>query len=178
SSPIYHSQLSGTKTVQYVVGLTGVKECCTCKPFASSQKIQSTLMLAQKNGLSTGIVTNTRITHATPAACYAHSTDRSYEFDSLVSPSDSSFVCEDIASQLITNGLDFNVILAGGSRMFYQNASAVTPEMPGSRTDGKNLFEHWLREQQTRNRAHKLVFNAEELRKLNLSEIDHLLGES
>ncbi|KAA3676006.1 alkaline phosphatase [Paragonimus westermani] len=183
---------SGTKTMQYVLGLTGVKECCTCKPFDSSQKIQSTLILAQKNGFSTGIVTTTRITHATPAASYAHSRDRNHEVDpsqnknystshwnfynSEVSSSDSSFVCDDIASQLITNGLDFNVILGGGSKMFYQNASAVTPKSPGSREDGKNLFEQWLREQQKRNRRYKLVFDSEELKQMNLDEVDYLFG--
>ncbi|KAF5394468.1 intestinal-type alkaline phosphatase [Paragonimus heterotremus] len=168
--------LCGAKTVQYALGLTGVKECCTCKRFDASRKIQSTLIRAQKNGLSTGIVTTTKITHATPAACYAHSRDRNHEVDPIVSPSDPSFVCEDIASQLISNGLDFNVILGGGSKMFYQNVSAVTPKTPGSRTDGKNLFAQWLREQQKRNRRHKLVFKANELKQLNFAEIDYLFG--
>ncbi|KAF5405630.1 hypothetical protein PHET_00836 [Paragonimus heterotremus] len=166
----------GTKTVQYILGLTGVKVCCTCKRFDSSQQIKSTLIHAQKNGLSTGIVTTTRITHATPAACYAHSRDRNHEADLVVSPSDSSFVCDDIASQLINNGLDFNVILGGGSRMFYQNVSAVTPKTPGSRKDGRNLFQQWLREQQKRNRRHKLVFDSEKLKRLDLAEVDYLFG--
>ncbi|KAF5405631.1 hypothetical protein PHET_00837 [Paragonimus heterotremus] len=166
----------GTKAVQKVIGLTGVKECCTCKRFDSSQEIKSTLIHAQKNGLSTGIVTTTRITHATPAACYAHSRDRNHEADLLLSPSDFSFVCDDIASQLINNGLDFNVILGGGSRMFYQNVSAVTPKTPGSRKDGRNLFAQWLWEQQKRNRRHKLVFDSEKLKRLDLVEVDYLFG--
>jgi len=31
---------------------------------------------AEDRGMATGVVTTTRITHATPAACYAHSPDR------------------------------------------------------------------------------------------------------
>lgn len=38
------------------------------------------------SGKSTGIVTNTRITHATPAALYGHSPSRYWEDDSKVPP--------------------------------------------------------------------------------------------
>ncbi|KAF6770672.1 hypothetical protein AHF37_10829 [Paragonimus kellicotti] len=69
----------GSKVAQFVVGLAGVKECCMCESFDPAQKLQSTLIQAQKKGLSVGIVTTTRITHATPAATYAHSTDRNQE---------------------------------------------------------------------------------------------------
>ena len=37
--------------------------------------------MAEEAGLSTGVVTTTRITHATPAAAYAHSADRDWEND-------------------------------------------------------------------------------------------------
>ena len=46
-------------------------------------------------GKLTGIVTTTRITHATPACGYAHSAHREWEF---VTADDG---CEDIATQLI-----------------------------------------------------------------------------
>ncbi|KAF8569656.1 hypothetical protein P879_01738 [Paragonimus westermani] len=168
--------LCGTKVAQYVVGLAGVKTCCTCKSFDSVQQIKSSLILAQENGMSTGVVTTTRITHATPAAAYAHTTDRDQESYPKTSPYNSSFVCDDIASQLITNGVDFNVILGGGSKMFYQNVSDVTPKVPGSRNDDRNLLEQWLQEQQKRNRRHKMVFDSEELKQSNLADIDYLFG--
>ena len=47
-----------------------------------------------------GLVTTTRITHATPAATYCHSPDRDWEADGDV-PEANRYVCEDIASQLI-----------------------------------------------------------------------------
>ncbi|KAF7261170.1 hypothetical protein EG68_01600 [Paragonimus skrjabini miyazakii] len=166
----------GSKVAQSVIGLSGVKECCICEPSDSAQKLQSILIQAHKKGLSVGIVTTTRITHATPAATYAHSTDRNQENKPKVSSSNSSFVCDDIASQLIDKGLDFKVILGGGAKHFYQNVSEVTPKTPGSRTDGKNLFKQWLSEQRKRNRRHALVFHPYELRRLNLDKVDYLFG--
>jgi alkaline phosphatase len=55
-------------------------------------------------------VTTTRITHATPAAGYAHSADRDWESDGNVPDSVRySPLCRDIASQLITDNSDINV---------------------------------------------------------------------
>ena len=51
-------------------------------------------------GKSTGFVTNTRITHATPAALYAHAASRYWEDDSKL-PLDATDTCKDIAKQLI-----------------------------------------------------------------------------
>lgn len=51
-------------------------------------------------GKSTGIVTNTRLTHATPAALYSHSASRYWEDDSKV-PQISRKSCKDIARQLV-----------------------------------------------------------------------------
>ena len=53
------------------------------------------------------MVTNTRITHATPAASYAHTPERDWEADSDmegISPE-----CTDIAKQLIDDNPDINV---------------------------------------------------------------------
>ena len=45
------------------------------------RKVVSILALAEKAGMSTGIVTTTRVTHATPASAYAHLADRDWESD-------------------------------------------------------------------------------------------------
>ncbi|KAF0752680.1 alkaline phosphatase, tissue-nonspecific isozyme-like [Aphis craccivora] len=49
---------------------------------------------------STGLVTNTRITHATPSALYAHSPSRYWEDDGKV-PIPARKSCKDIARQLV-----------------------------------------------------------------------------
>ena len=44
-------------------------------------EVLSVLTYAELAGLSTGIVTNTRVSHATPAAFYSHTPDRNWEYD-------------------------------------------------------------------------------------------------
>jgi len=44
------------------------------------------LELAEQAGLSTGVISTARVTHATPAACFAHSPDRDWEGDSDLPP--------------------------------------------------------------------------------------------
>ncbi|CAG0920462.1 unnamed protein product, partial [Notodromas monacha] len=69
---------------------------------------------AQKAGMRTGFVTTTSVTHATPAALYAHSPNREWETDKDIPELQRH--CKDIARQLVedTPGKDFNVIMGGG----------------------------------------------------------------
>ena len=52
-----------------------------CQSVNESNKVISILTLAEKAGMSTGFISTARATHATPAALYAHSADRSWESD-------------------------------------------------------------------------------------------------
>ena len=72
---------------------------------------------AKRRGLALGIVTTTRITHATPAAVYARSADRDWEADSAIPADQQGQGCKDIALQLAE--ADFDVALGGGTAMFY-----------------------------------------------------------
>lgn len=56
------------------------------------------------------MVTTTRVTHATPAALYAHASSRYWEDDSKV-PSAARASCKDIARQLLEDepGRNINV---------------------------------------------------------------------
>lgn len=62
--------------------------------------------------MSTGIVTNTRVTHASPAGAYSHIAHRNWEYDEAVQSAgyDPEY-CEDIAEQLILRnpGRNLNV---------------------------------------------------------------------
>ena len=77
--------------------------------------------LAEQNGKATGIVTTARITHATPAAVYAHSAERNWESDLYMPESDWALGCRDIAYQLVhfSHGDGIDVMLGGGRREFY-----------------------------------------------------------
>jgi alkaline phosphatase len=66
----------------------------------------------QDAGKSTGVVTTTRITHASPAGAYAHVANRDWENDAAVKNSgQDADKCNDIAEQLINSlpGRDINV---------------------------------------------------------------------
>ena len=58
-------------------------------------------------GKSIGIISTTRITHATPAALYAHSPERDWESD--VDMVDVTGGCVDIAKQLVEENFYIDV---------------------------------------------------------------------
>ena len=92
--------------------------------------------IARSQGMAIGVVTTTRITHATPAAVYAHVPNRNWEGADKAYPAEArSSGCKDIASQLI----DFapEVALGGGSNQF------LSEEEGGKRDDGVNLLKMW-----------------------------------
>lgn len=71
---------------------------------------------AKKAGLSVGLITTARITHATPAAMYGHVVDRGWETDEDVRDSAARFGCKGLSSQLMGSSAD--IILGGGQRAF------------------------------------------------------------
>lgn len=62
-----------------------------------------------------GIVTTTRVNHATPSAAYAHSADRDWYSDNEMPPEALSQGCKDIAYQLMHNIKDIDVSVAAGT---------------------------------------------------------------
>ena len=108
--------------------------------------LRSWLDLAAAAGMGTGIVTTARLTHATPAATYAHSPDRNWESDTATPAAARAAGCKDIASQFIdfvrrTGGPQ--VVLAGGAAQFLPDAEVI-PGVRGKRSDGRNLVGEWM----------------------------------
>ena len=68
----------------------------------SFKQLLSCVFVFNQPGKSTGVVTTTRVTHATPGASYAHSADRDWMSDAEM-PEDVRDVCDDIAQQLLKN---------------------------------------------------------------------------
>ncbi|EEB13659.1 Alkaline phosphatase, tissue-nonspecific isozyme precursor, putative [Pediculus humanus corporis] len=144
-----------------------------------SSKVPSLMDWAQEEGKMTGIVTNTRITHATPAALYAHTPSRYWEDDGKVPPA-SRKSCKDIARQLIEDdpGKNINVILGGGRRHWLPKV-AKDPESDkdeGRRLDGRNLIDDWIRDKKRRGLNSAYVWNKSQMEEINKKQIDHLLG--
>ncbi|KAF5281715.1 hypothetical protein FQA39_LY17736 [Lamprigera yunnana] len=131
-------------------------------------KIASIMTWGQEANKDTGIVTTTRVTHATPAGTYAHVPNRDWECDSLV-PEMYRHRLKDVARQLIEDppGNKFKVILGGGQ----ENMGYV--ELNSSRRDGLNLTKLWSQKHQ-KDRAH-FVANKADLENLP-EDTEYLLG--
>ncbi|SDE13058.1 alkaline phosphatase [Aquimonas voraii] len=141
------AMMSGVKTRAGVIGLDGSARYGDCAS-ARGAELPSLLQLAEAAGLATGVVTTTRVTHATPAATYAHTPHRDWEADALVPAADRT-ACADIARQLIEfdHGDGIEVVMGGGRQMFLP-ATASDPEYPdtrGLREDGRDLVAEWQR---------------------------------
>ncbi len=138
-------------------------------------RLTTLIEIAEKAGLSTGVVTTTRVTDATPAACYAHSPDRDWEASSDLPPAASQADFPDIARQLIefSFGDGPEVVLGGGRRGFLPN-TLRDPEYPakaGTRDDGRDLTAEWLRKPQS-----VYVWNVDQFAAVDPQTTRHLLG--
>lgn len=65
--------------------------------------LSSVCPYVSKTGKSVGIVTTTRVNHATPSASYAHSVDREWYSDNEMPAEALQAGCKDIARQLFEN---------------------------------------------------------------------------
>ena len=102
---------------------------------------------AEQRGYRTGVVSTARITHATPAAAYAHSPDRNWELPGSVPEADRS-LCSDIARQLVEfpHGDGVDVVFGGGRAMFLaiEGPDPEDETTTGRRRDGRNLAAEWV----------------------------------
>ncbi|NWV42397.1 PPBT protein, partial [Grantiella picta] len=173
--------LCGVKANEGTLGVSaGVTRdrCNTTK----GQEVTSILRWAKDAGKSVGIVTTTRVTHATPSAAYAHSANRDWYSDGEMPPDALEGGCKDIARQLVENIRDIEVIMGGGRKYMYpKNVSDV--EYPheekhrGTRLDRRNLVQAW-RDAKSPGKVAEYVWHRRGLLALNLSRVDFLLGES
>ncbi len=139
--------LTGVKTRAGVIGLDETVARGDAAG-ATGHELKSLFQEAEARGLATGIVTTTRVTHATPAAAFAHTPERNWEDDTDLSPSARNLGFPDIARQLVEwrHGDGLDVVLGGGRSQFLP-ATATDPEYPdakGSRGDGRDLIAEWL----------------------------------
>lgn len=132
--------------------------------------VETILDRAKKLGKSTGLVSDTRLTHATPAAFAAHRTHRSQE--------------NDIAADLLQKGVD--VMLSGGLRHFLPQNASDRPEVfrhlkqeigdaisiTSRRRDDRNLLD------EARAAGYSVVFDRQALAAVSGVRILGLFGDS
>jgi alkaline phosphatase len=106
----------------------------TCPVFGNGARVPTVLELAIANGMSTGVVTTARLTHATPAATYAHTCNRNGE--------------NDIASQAVPGNKNFNSalgagvdVMLGGDSTYWRPVGAVPAAPTLGRTDKADLVK-------------------------------------
>ena len=136
----------------------------------------SVLELAESKGKSTGVVTTTRLTHATPAATYAHVPERDWENDRDLSDEARQNGCIDIASQLIEFPYGDGIEVAlGGGRVNFLPDNIADPEgqdLQEARLDNRDLTQEWL--QKYPNSAY--IWNQRQFDSIDPQSTDHLLG--
>lgn len=132
SAPSMSAYMTGVKMNNEVLSMTPdtIYQGTTGKP------VTTFLELAEAAGWSTGVVSTTRVTHATPAATYAHINDRDKENDiaAMAMPGGAGY------NTALGNGLE--VIFGGGCANFYP-ATATCAGKAGKRTDGRNLVNEF-----------------------------------
>ncbi|XP_050067153.1 alkaline phosphatase 4-like [Anopheles maculipalpis] len=174
------AMFSGIKTKYGVLGV----DFTITETNLEAAKVPSFMDWAQAEGKRTGIVTTTRVTHATPAACYAHTINRNYECGAKI-PAHLKNRIKDIARQMMEDapGKNLNVVLGGGRNHFgasmpshlkpeYQFQGAM--EKTCIRTDGRNLVEEWKQRWNGTKAAY--AWKTSDLRAVELDKVEHLLG--
>lgn len=175
SAPTATAILAGVKTRNGVIGIgpeAAENDCAASR----RHRLPSLFGLAQAQGRATGIISTARITHATPAAAYAHTPQRDWEADGDLSASARAEGCLDIARQLIEGQIGSHLDLVfGGGRANFLPESAADPEYPrqhGKRKDGRDLVAEWRK----RNPGGTYVWNSSQFTQADLARTPRMLG--
>lgn len=129
SAPSMAAYMTGVKSNNGVISMdSAATQQADCSTSAGSS-VTTLLELAKAAGMGTGVVTTTRVTHATPAATYAHICNRDLENDIAVQavPGGSGF------NTALVDGVD--VILGGGRKQFLPSTT-----LKGGRSDNRDLI--------------------------------------
>ncbi|XP_030570610.1 membrane-bound alkaline phosphatase [Drosophila novamexicana] len=167
------SYLCGVKANYGTIGVNAHIKRGDCVAMANqTNHVFSVAKWAMDAGKAAGLVTTTRVTHASPSGVYAHTADREWENNAVLEEAcgEQAKGLDDIAVQLIHGevGSKLKVMLGGGRRNF------MDPQFydKGRRTDGRNLVEEF----EAMSERNTYVKNRKKLLKVNATETDRLLG--
>ncbi|XP_037951681.1 membrane-bound alkaline phosphatase-like [Teleopsis dalmanni] len=170
--------LCGVKTNIVEIGVTANVKYNDCEASMDPlNHVSSIADWAQAAGKSTGFVTTTTLTHASPSGSYAHVANRFWECDTDIRtqiPDVDVTKCMDIAQQLVTQspGKNFQVMMGGGMGKFLPNTLQDLHGKMGERQDGKNLLSTW----QAMHEKGVIVSNRDTLLNLDVSKVDNIMG--
>ncbi|THB79893.1 MAG: alkaline phosphatase [Desulfobacteraceae bacterium] len=142
----------GPRTTDLLTGFTP-----TAEPYAP---VASVIEAAKAAGKSTGIVSTSRVTHATPAAFACHIQDRGMD--------------NEIMEHMVYNNI--NVVFGGGARHLIPSGNTYTTtfgaEWGGKRTDGEDLMQVLL------DRGYRFVDNKDDMAELTSGNVWGLFDDS
>ncbi|MFM1885784.1 MAG: hypothetical protein RL026_941 [Pseudomonadota bacterium] len=145
SAPTATAMVAGIKTNDGAISVDQtIARTEASAEVTAAKSVRTILEQAEMRGMSTGVVSTARITHATPAVNYAHIANRDWEANNSLP---AGATVKDIAAQLV----DFNVgngleVALGGGRSYFMRSTDADPEYPakkGRRTDGRDLTVEW-----------------------------------
>jgi alkaline phosphatase len=133
SAPTMSAMMTGVNTNQSVIGLDESTEPSDFNNDGNGDAPWTVLELAKKRGMSVGAVSTATITHATPAATYAHINQRNNESDIALQalPTDATY------NERLGRGVD--ILMGGGRRFFLPNTGVDEEGVRGARTDSRDL---------------------------------------
>lgn len=165
---------AGLKIRNGVIGLDSAVMRGDCAG-AKGKEVRTVFEMAEEAGKATGVVTTTRITHATPASAFAHVANRDWENDAKLGEAKAAG-CTDIADQLVNwpAGDGFEVAFGGGRINFLPETAAdpLVAEKKGLRTDGRDLTAEW----KSKGNNNLVVFSKSDLDGLDVSSGARILG--
>ncbi|CAG9832093.1 unnamed protein product [Diabrotica balteata] len=165
----------GVKANHKTAGVDATVDVDDCDAALKEEShLESIITWAQAAEKSTGFVTTTRVTHATPSSLYAHVPNRNWECESKIPQT--STKCKDIAKQLIHDmpGRKIQVIMGGG-RQCLQSSVPDSPADPVDTwscysKDGRDLIADWEKDKEKNGYTYQVVNNNEELQNLDLAK--------
>ena len=188
SAPTMTAMVTGYKAREGMLSVDHTTPRGECNPAVIAAKSLPTILeQAAALGKDTGVVSTARLTHATPAANYSHTSVRDWESDAEIRAFETSAglapgACgvKDIARQLIElpplakNSLK---VAMGGGRPYFLPNTSVDPEDGGTnkgrRKDNRDLTQEWVT---TRGAGSQFVYNKAQFDAVNPATTSHLLG--
>ncbi len=191
SAPTMTAMVTGYKAREGMLSVDHTTARGECNASViDAKRLKTILEYSAERGKSTGIVSTARLTHATPAALYSHTSVRDWEADANMPVTDvntgapcrgSASAVKDIARQLIEASpavrSSLKVAMGGGRTYFLPN-SVTDPEYPatkGRRLDGRNLAGEWVSTRSTMGGA-AYVWNKSQFDAFDPASNEYLLG--
>jgi alkaline phosphatase len=177
SASTMSAMMTGIKTREGVLSIDASAALSERRREAVEAATQPTLLeLAEGAGLATGVISTARLTHATPGATYAHTSNRDWEVDSL---RPRGTTVPDIAAQLIDRygkggiGDGIEVAMGGGRRNFLPRSKddPESGDATGHRADRRDLTREWKKKF-----GGDYVYNRAGFERIDPARTTHLLG--